>query len=158
MTTPSQAYAAFRAVIENATITDGAQFGSGPVAMLWYGDPNQVIPDFPQPFAFTIFDAATRASVIEIGGGRGANRHRNPSIASVFVCTAKDSGQQRSTDIAEQIAALFRPYNANGIICESATVYPTVDGTALKPPGSNSDVGNYMVAACEVEFYFDLIG
>lgn len=157
MTTASEACGVIRTVLEATPPQDGARFGAAPIALFWYGDPDQTLPEFPTPFAFTMFEAE-RSGVIEIGGGRGANRHRNPALATVYVCTPKDTGQQRATDIAEGVATLFRSYKDNGITCDSATVYPAVDGTRLNPPGSDSDVGNYMVAACEIEFYFDLIG
>ena len=157
MTTASQAFAVIRSVIEGDPPEDGATWGSAAVQLLWYGDPNQIIPDFPAPFGFTLFEAGV-SGVIERGGGSGQLRHRNPAAAEFFVCTPKDSGQQRGTDIAEQVAALFRSYNESGVTVENATVYPSVDGSQLKPPGADTDVGNYLVAACGIEFRFDLIG
>lgn len=156
MTTLSQANATIRSVIEAAPPVDGAAWGGAPLALLWYGDPNE-IPEFPKPFLFTYFEAQI-SRVIERGGGAGHLRHRNPAMADVLVFTPKNSGLQRATDIAEQVAALFRGQIGGGVVVESATPYPAVDGSEFKPPGLDVDVGNYMVAVCGIECRFDLIG
>lgn len=159
MTTLSQANAAIRSVIEAAPPVDGAQWGAEPLALLWYGDSQETneIPEFPKPFLFTYFEA-TISSTIERGGGAGHLRHRNPASASVMVFVPKETGQQRATDIAERVAHLFRGQIGSGVVIESVTPYPAVDGSEFKPPGVDVDVGNYMVAVCGIEFRFDLIG
>lgn len=154
MTTASDAYGVIRSVIEANVPND--QNGR-PIDLRFYGDQAPLLPSIPQPFAFILFDAS-RASVIEVGGGRGANRHRNPGIAAIYLFVPQDWTLKVATDLAESIATLFRSYRQNGVSCESATVYPGGLGSQMKPPGTDSEVDNYMWACCEIEFYFDLTG
>ncbi len=154
MTTASTAHAVFRSVIDGATITDN---GSA-VPLRYYGDNNDDLPDVPTPFVYVVFDAF-KAEVIEMGGaGRGSNRHRNFGTCDAFVFVPKGTGMKRATDIAETIAALFRSYRLNGVTCETATVFPGGNGSDIKPDGMDSEVGNYLWAGCQIEFYHDVIG
>lgn len=120
------------------------------------------LPSDPATFAYTEF-LTGKSGVIENGGGRGANRHRNPGTVDILVFSPKGGGltnvsQTGCLDIAEQFAALFRPFNQSGVKVDSATAYPGGDGAALKPKGFDSAVGDYFWAAVEVDLYFDLIG
>ncbi|WP_445488596.1 hypothetical protein [Rhodopseudomonas sp. RCAM05734] len=154
MPTASEANATIRAVIEGAAPLDP---NSGEaIPLRWRGEDNPPLPDRPAPFAFTLF-GARRSGVIETGGGRGANRHRNHGVAEIFVFVPKDWGERYGTDFAEAFAAALRPYRANGVSCEDATVYPGGDGAEIAVPGL-AEPGNYFWSACEVNFYFDLIG
>ena len=128
-----------------------------PLVLRWRGEDGGPLPDTPSAFAFTIFDA-TVSSVIEIGGGRGRNRHRQPSSAEVYIFVPNGWGLKPATDFAEAIAALFRSINQSGVTVESATVYPGGPGTELSVPGLPSDVENYIWSAVAIEFHYDLIG
>ncbi len=155
MTTSSDAHSFIRARMESNVPTcppDGV-----PLKLRWRGEDGGPLPDNPSAFAFTIFDAAM-SSVIETGGGRGRNRHRNPASAEVFIFVPNGWGLKPATDLAETIAALFRSVNESGVFVDSATVYPGGPGSELSIPGLPSEVENYMWSAVGIEYRFDLSG
>ncbi len=118
---------------------------------------NPELPD--QPAAFAYFELVTdRGQIASFGGGRGANIYRNPAQLIGFVFIPKGKGLKPATDIAEQLAALFRSYRDSDISCFDASVFPGGDGALLKPPGLNSEVGNYFWAGVEVSLFFDQVG
>lgn len=158
MTTPSDAHVFIRSYLEASIPVDGAAFGGAAIDLRWHGDRQKALPSEASPFAFTFFDTVSRARPIEMGGGRGRNRLRNFGTADVFVFTPKFTGLKRATDIAEQVAALFRPVNQSGVHVESATVYPGGPGSEIKPPGLESDVAKYFWSCCSIEFYHDQVG
>jgi len=159
MTTASQAYAVIKTRIEANRPLDG----SGNVVLLrWQNqdadtDGNIGLPNIPTPFAYTEF-VTDPGRLTGFGGGRGANLYRNPGRIDSFVFVPKGWGFAPATDIAEQIAALFRSYRDADISCFDATVYPGGNGSDVKPPGVQSDVDNYFWAGVEVSLHFDQIG
>lgn len=162
MTTAAAAYGVIRALLE-------ANKPSALTALRWQNEfedsnGNLILPDEPAAFAYTEF-LASPSSVIEIGGGRGANRHRNSAHVDVYVFVPRGTGMVVTNaqsvgclDIAEQIAALFRPLRSGGVSVDDVTVYPGGNGSDLKPPGLASEVGNYFWAAVGVSLHFDLTG
>lgn len=154
MTTASDAHAFIRSRMEANIPNDP---NGTPVTLRWRGEVGDPLPDSPSPFAFTLFDA-TISGVIEIGGGRGRNRHRQPSSAEVYIFVPNGWGLKPATDLAETIAALFRSINQSGVTVESATVYPGGPGSELSIPGLPSESDNYMWSAVGIEFHYDLIG
>jgi hypothetical protein len=155
MPTLSVAIATIRALMEEnpATNPTNNEF----VPFRWRGDHMPPLPDTPSPFIYSMF-TATRSETIEVGGGRGANRHRNPLEVEVFVFIPNELGLQYGTDIAEHFAALFRPYSASGLACENATAYPGGPGSEISVPGMDNESGNYFWSGCGANFHFDLIG
>lgn len=176
MTTASEAYDVIRAVMEanvplDPRIPDEIDFGAlpwgelpwtgrpphAPLVYRWFGEFGPPLPDQPAPFVYTVF-TAQRSDVIEIGGGRGANRHRNPAEADILVFVPNGWGQRVATDFAEHFAGLFRAYRDNGVTVDSATVYPGGPGSEIAVPGMDNEAGNYFWAGCGVTFYYDLTG
>lgn len=120
------------------------------------------LPDTPAPFVYCEF-LADPSSVIEIGGGRGANRHRCPANLELYVFVPRGTGLHQTDgsgclDIADEIAALLRSFAESGVTVDSATAAPGGAGALLKPQGLSSDVTNYFWAIVTAELYFDLIG
>jgi hypothetical protein len=152
--TATDACAVIREVMKNSTPLNPKT--SEPLPLRFRGEPSPPLPNTPAPFVFTFF-GASRSGVIEVGGGAGANRHRNPGVAAILVFVPNDWGEPPATDIAEAFAKLFRSYKDNGVTVEDATVYPGGHGADIAVPGL-TEPGNYIWAGCEVEFYFDLIG
>lgn len=155
MTTASDAIAIIKAMIEanpQQHPTSGV-----PLPMYWQGDDPPQLPDVPSPFIYTAFEAA-KSDTIEIGGGRGSNRHRNPGAVIVFAFVPLGWGLQYGTDFAEALAAPFRSYRANGVTVDSVTVYPGGPGSEIAIPGMDTEAKNYFWSGIEAEFYFDLIG
>lgn len=153
MTTASQAFAAVKARIEAGALG---------VPLRWQNeekdsDGNAELADTPEAFIYSEF-IGDRASVIEIGGGRGSNRHRNPAHLDIYVFVPRGGGLAAATDIAEQIAALFRPLHSGGVNVDRVSVSPGGDGADLKPKGMPSLVDNYYYATVQVELYYDLVG
>lgn len=105
-----------------------------------------------------MFFNAARSSTIENGRGRGHNRHRNQGIMVAYVFIPQGWTLKIATDAAEAIATLYRPLNQSGVIVDTATVFPGGEGSQVRPPGVESDVANYLWAACEVEFHHDQLG
>ncbi|WP_445490199.1 hypothetical protein [Rhodopseudomonas sp. RCAM05734] len=155
MTTASEAIAAIRGMIEGSLPVHPTTSVALPVS--WQGEDAFVLPDQRAPFVYVLFDTV-KSSTIEIGGGRGANRHRNPGSATILVFVPLGWGLQYGTDYAEHFAALFRSYRANGITCDAVTVYPGGPGSQIAVPGIENEATGYFWSGCEVEFTFDLIG
>ena len=151
MTTASQAYT----VVRNRLTSYKP---AGLTALRWQGEDGGALPDTPAAFCYTEF-VAEPASLVSFGGGRGQNRYRNPARVDFFVFVPRGQGLIVATDLAEQVATLFRSYRDSDISCFEATVHPLGDGAQLKPPGlRTSEVANYYCAAVEVAMFFDLIG
>ncbi len=150
MTTASAAYAVIRSLIE-------ANKPASVTALRWQNEDGDPLPDLPAPFLYTEF-VTEPSSLVSFGGGKGANRYRNPARIECFAFVPRGEGLQVATDLAEQIATLFRSYRDADISCFDATVYPGGDGANLKPPGLSSEVNNYFWAAAEVSLFFDQIG
>jgi hypothetical protein len=154
MTTAPQAYGVLRTLIE-------ANKPAAVTQLCWQNE-DAALPNKPATFVYTEF-RAVQASVIEIGGGRGANRHRNGAELDLFVFVPRGEGMTNAggtgcLDLAETFAALLRPYNANGVLVEAVTVYPGGQGSALKPPGFRSEIDNYFFASVGASLRFDLRG
>jgi hypothetical protein len=115
------------------------------------------LPDTPAAFAYVEF-LAEPAQLVSYGGGRGANRYRHPMRIVFYVFVPRGVGLSVATDLAEQLATLFRSYRDDDISCFDATVYPGGNGADLKPPGLSSEVNNYFWASVEVSGFYDLIG
>lgn len=159
MTTASAARQAVRTRLEGGSIVDGA---SAAVPLRWQNEEadsagNVNLPDQPAPFVYCEF-LTERADLVSFGGGAGSNRYRNPARLDAYVFVPKGEGLDEAELIAEQIATLFRSHRDATISCFDATVYPGGDGAELKPPGLQSEVGNYFWACCEVRLFFDQIG
>lgn len=152
MTTATQAYGALRARLE----------GGMPIPLRWQNDDadsdgNAALPDTPAAFAYTEF-VTDPAEIVSFGGGRGQNRYRNPARLDVYVFVPRGQGLAVATDYAETAAALFRSYRDADVSCFGVSVFPGGSGADLKPPGLNSEVGNYWYAIAEIDLFFDLIG
>lgn len=154
MTTATGAYAVIRARLEASVPVDS---GGNPLVLRWQAEPGEPLPDEPAPFIYTEF-LADPSSLASFGGGRAQNRYRNPATVDFYVFIPNDWGLQEVTNIAEQVATLFRSYRDNDISCFDATVYPGGSGASIKPPGMDSEVGNYFYATVQVSLFFDLIG
>lgn len=154
MTTASQAFAIIKARLTNNIPTDAA---SRPVGLRWQNENDEPLPDKPAPFIYTEF-LTDPSQLASFGGGRGANRYRNPAVADFYVFVPNGWGLVEAADIAEQVATLFRSYRDNDISCFDATVYPGGSGSSLAPPGVGSEVGNYFFTSVQVALFFDLIG
>lgn len=154
MTTASQARAAIRTRIEAGAIVNA---GNSAVPLRWQNEDGDPLPDQPAAFVYTEF-LTDPAQLVSFGGGRGANRYRNPARIDSYVFVPRGEGLDQAELIAEQIAALFRSYRDSDIQCFEATVYPGGDGASLKPPGLSSEVENYFWAVAEISLFFDQIG
>lgn len=155
MTTASQAIAAITDKIKD-NLPDHPVTGEA-LPAYFYGGDKPILPDEPSPFIYTLFDASPDG-VIEIGGGRGANRHRQNVVAEILVFIPIDWGLSYGLEYAETFAAAFRGFSSGGVNCDRVTVYPGGPGSQLSVPGLSSDVANYFWSGCEAEFYFDQIG
>lgn len=156
MTTATEAFAVIRAVME-ANAPENPKAGGPAIAYRWFGETGPALPDQPSPFVYTVF-AALQSDTIEIGGGRGANRHRNPAEADIFVFVPNGWGLGCVTDLAEHFARLFRSHRNSGVTVDSATVYPGGPGSEIAVSGLDNEAGNYIWAGCGVRFHFDLTG
>lgn len=156
MTTLTGACRSIRTVME-ANVPDNPETGGPSIVYRWKDEDGPPLPDTPAPFVYTVF-TALRSDAIEIGGGRGANRHRNPGEANIFVFVPRTWSQPYATDLAEHFAKLFRSYRANGVTVDSATVYPGGQGSEIAVPGMDNEANNYIWAGCGLSFYFDLTG
>lgn len=119
----------------------------------WQDETNE-LPDEPEPFAF-VEVITDRSGFIEIGGGRGANRHRQTGEIHAYVFAPIGRGLAYGAGLAEPVAAVFRSYRGGGISCMGASVHPVGEGSALVPPGLSSAAGNYACVVVIVPFYFD---
>lgn len=146
MTTASQAYSVIRTTLEAGT----------PITLHFQNEINE-LPDIPEPFAYVEF-TADPASVVSFGGGRGANRYRNPASVTIYVFTPNGEGLSVALGHAETLAALLRSYRDANISCFDASVLPGGNGEELKPIGFRSEVGNYDYAIAEVSLFYDQIG
>ncbi|HEY0328805.1 MAG TPA: hypothetical protein VGC77_06845 [Rhodopseudomonas sp.] len=155
MTTASEAIAVIKDLIEGNPQLHPESGDALP--MYWQGEDAPALPGTPSPFIYTVFDAE-RSDTIEIGGGRGSNRHRNPGTASIFVFVPIGWGLLYGTNYAEALAAPFRSYRANGVTIDAVTVYPGGPGSEIAVPGMDNETKNYFWSGCEIEFYHDLIG
>lgn len=153
--TVSQAIATVRGLIEANVPVHPDTNVSLPVS--WQGEDPVQLPDTPSPFIFVVFET-TNSSVIENGGGRGANRHRTPFEVSILIFVPLGWGLQYGTDYAEGFAGVFRPYNLNGVTCDAVTVYPGGPGSEIAVPGIDNEASSYFWSGCGVEGYLDLIG
>lgn len=150
MTTAAEAYQVIRARLE-------ANVPAGLTSLRWQNEDGGPLPDTPAPFAYIEF-LTDPARIASFGGGRGQNRYRNPARADIFVFVPRGEGLTQALAVAEQIAALFRSYRDADISVADATVFPGGDGADIKPPGLESEVGNYFYAAIEISLTFDQIG
>lgn len=156
MTTVAQAYAAVRSRLEANVPTDS---GSQPVPLRWQNEA-AALPATPAPFVYVEFDndgSPTRGPAA-YGAGRGNNLYRNEATIAAYVFVPRGEGIEEAQSIAEQIAALFRSHRDNDISCFRATVYPGGNGADIRPPGLDSEVGNYFYAIAEVDLHFDQLG
>lgn len=153
MTTASGAYAILKLRMEGGGLT---------VPLRWQNELKDSIgsvdlPNTPTTFVYSEF-LTEPSRIVSYGGGRGANRYRNPARLLSYVFVPRGDGLVLATDKAEAIATLFRSYRDSDISCFDATVYPGGDGASLKPPGLSSEVNNYFFALTEISLFFDLIG
>lgn len=124
--------------------------------LMWQDDENY-LSDTPEPFVF--FEMVTQAAgAIEIGSGRGGNRHRNRAELNAYVFAPRGTGMAYVLSLAEPVAAVFRSYRGGGVTFENAAVHPVGEGEALVPPGLSSAAGNYACAVVNAPFFFDQIG
>jgi hypothetical protein len=150
VTTASAAYAVIRARLE-------ANTPAGLTALRWQNEDGAALPDTPAAFAYTEF-LTDPATLVSFGGGVGANRYRNPARIECFIFVPRGQGLTVATDLAEQVASVFRGFRDADISCFEASVFPGGDGASIKPPGLSSEVDNYFWAVAEVSLFFDLVG
>ncbi len=154
MTTASDAIALIKGLIEDTPLLHPE---SGDRLPRYYqGDDAPVLPDTPSPFIYVMF-AARKSGVIETGGGRGSNRHRNPGSVAGFVFVPLGWGLQYGTDYAEVLAAPLRSFRAGGVTVDRVTVYPGGPGSEIAVPGMDNEAKNYFWSGLEAEYYHDLI-
>lgn len=116
------------------------------------------LPDDPAPFVF-FFLEMDRSQPIEIGGGRGANRHRADGELQCFVFTPKNWGLETSLPYAEHVAAGLRSYrSADAITIGFGGPQPIGDHSPVTPPGLTSPVNNYACSLVALPIYFDQVG
>lgn len=123
------------------------------LTLLWQAEDNRV-PDLPEAFVYFEVDMA-RSAVIEVGGGRGANRHRHRGALHGFVFAPMGEGLARVLALAEPVAVAFRSYSSGDVRFDTASVHPLGEGADLVPPGIRSAAGNYAAALVAAPFYFD---
>ena len=145
-TSIAAAWAAVRARIE-ATV-------SLPV---YWPEEDKPLPDVPAAFVFVEL-TMDRPQVIEIGGGRGANRHRNTGEVNAYVFVPRGTGMDNALTKAEAVAAALRGHRGSGITMETCGVHPVGQGEALAPNGMDSASGNYACAVASAPIFFDQTG
>jgi hypothetical protein len=128
----------------------------------WPGEDSPPLPTdangAPLPFAYIDF-RVSRGFLAGFGGGLGRNLYRHEDCdLFLWVAVPKGRGMKYATDLAETIAPFFRSYRDADILCTDATVMPAEDGANLQPPGVQSSVDLYYVAAVAVTVQFDLVG
>ena len=148
-TTAKQARNAVKARLAHASIT----------IPLYWSNEHIELPDEPTAFAFVVFDNdGPGRGPASFGDGINGNRWRNYARVEAFVFVPRGSSADLADDHAESIAARLRSFRDNDISCFGAAVRETVPGHDLKPPGLDSEVGNYWCAIAEVDLFFDQIG
>lgn len=150
MTTVSAAHALIKSRIETnkpASVT----------ALRWQNEDGDPLPATPAPFLYTELNTDPQF-LASFGGGQGNNRWRNPSRIDCYAFVPRGQGLAVATDLAEQIAVLFRGFRDGDLQCFDATVIPLGEGASIKPPGLSSEVDNYYCAVCEIALHFDLVG
>jgi len=136
-----------------AAIKARAEANISGVPMFWQDGGNH-LPDKVGPFIY--FELLIEgASPIEIGGGRGANRHRNTGELNIYVFDALGVGLSALLARAEPIAAVFRGWRGDGVSIPTASVHPLGEGESLTPPGMDSVAGNYVAVVVHASLYFD---
>ena len=146
MTDAAGAYAIIRARLE----------ANAAIPLAWQNE-EYVLPDTPAAFAYVEFLTAP-AELASFGGGRGQNRYRNQAQIDIYVFVPSGDGAVSALEKAEALATIMRSYRDTDISCFEASVHPGGDGASLKPPGLDSEVGNYWWARVEVALFFDQIG
>jgi|GEM_PF-2050043 len=160
MTTATAAQAAIRTRLEANRPT----YGSTQAQLYWQNedadtDGNFGLPDIPAAFIY-IELAAEKAFLAGFGGGTGANLWRHPCRIEAFCFVPRGAGFAAASDLAEQVATLFRGFRSADLHCFDATIYPLGgDRSGIKPQGlSANEVDNYYCAVCEIDMFFDLVG
>lgn len=123
------------------------------VPVFWQFEDNR-LPDVPETFAYVEM-ITERAGFIEIGGGRGANRHRHEAELNLYVFVPIGRGMQAALDAAEPVASVFRSFRQSGVSCDGAEIHPVGQGAELVPPGLSSAAGNYCCVVVSVPVHFD---
>lgn len=153
MTTVSAAHAAIKARIEANAPARVAGAGQ----LRWQNDDGVELPDKPAAYLYTELDP-DRQYLAGFGGGTGANLWRTPARIDCYAFVPSGEGLASATDLAEEIAVLFRGYRDGNLQCFGASVYPLGNGAQVKPTGLSYEGDNYYVAVCEVDMHFDLTG
>lgn len=158
MTTALQARQAVKARVEDAANRPVDAAGVQ-IPISWPSE-NYPLPDIPAPFVHIEFDndGPDGRGPTAFGGGQGQNLYRNRASVTAYVFVPKGEGLDEADSIAEQVATLFRSYRDSTISCSSAHTYPGGNGADIKPPGLDSEVGNYFYAIAEASLTFDLVG
>lgn len=124
---------------------------------LHFQDEENVLPDTPAEFVY--FELVTdRGGFLEVGGGRGANRHRSYGEFHAYVFIPRGKGLESGLATAEGVAAVFRSFRNADVSCVGATVHPSAGGEALVPRGIESAADNYTCIVVSVPLYFDQTG
>lgn len=124
---------------------------------LLFPDAANVLPDTPATFIY--FEMITEGGeFIEIGGGRGANRHRTAAELHAYVFVPRGQGLAVALAAAEPVAAAFRSFRGSGVSCNGATIHPAGEGAQLVPPGGSPVAGNYSAVVVAIPFTFDQVG
>lgn len=148
-------------VIASLKARDVAQitmFGSGAARRVyWDKDAKPVLPDEPAPWVFFYIETGA-AEFAAFGGGRGSNLQRSPGELVGLVFLPRDWGLEEHASYGEHVAAAFRSYRDVHVSCFAVEPQPAVDGSALKPPGLDSEIVNYACIVVAVPFTYDHVG
>lgn len=151
MTTAAQAIAAVKSRLTAS--------GSGISVPLHWQNERVILPDTPAAFAYVVFNnEGPGVGPVSYGGGAGQNRYRNQASIEAFVFSPDGEGMEPAVDHAETIATRMRSFRDTDISCFSASVHPVGPGSTLRPPGMDSEAGNYWCAVAEIVLHFDQIG
>jgi hypothetical protein len=157
MTTATQAFNALRTVLTAAPAILDAHGNTLPFR--FQNEDGGPMPDMPAAFAYVIFDVqGAGQGPVAFGGGRFQNTYRNQALLTVYVFVPAGEGLAIAADLAEQVAARTRSYRDADVSCFAASVHPYGHGSALAPPGMNSEVNSYYAAVAETVLHYDQIG
>lgn len=126
-------------------------------AVYWDKDQKPTLPNDPEPFVYFLIETDP-AEFVAFGGGRGANLQRVSGELIALVHLPRDWGLEQHAAYGEHVAAAFRSYRSEHVSCFAVEPQPAFDGSALTPPGLDSEVVNYSCIVVAVPFTYDHVG